>query len=515
MSSSIERPIERAEDLRGRACARCSTRWASPQLPPRLTVAFSGGLDSTVLLAALCRLELPARVRAAHVDHGLHPSRPAWSAHCAATAAGLGAEFVAVRVAVDRAARAAVSRRPRARRAIARSARCWRPANGCSRPTTATISSRRCCSACCAARVCAACAASSRSGRSHGGLAGPARCSASRASELRDAGARLESRLARGSGEPRAAPRPQLPAPARAARARARWPSAAQHARAPRRADERGGTAARRGGGRGRAGPRGALARAAGGARRAAAGAAAQPVALLAAGRRRRYPERAQGRGAARRAARSARRLATRSCVGRAAKAAYFARHCISVAPLPPARHPTHRGAHRHRRRLDRPRRAARVRAGKRCRRLARVVARRGADAAVPRRRRTVSSARPPASLAEASVPGERRRAVDARPRAAAVSRRTPSSPSATLDQRATSTPHLPIEPRWRVQWTRASAPCMHRNGASRTPRATRGWSCRGTFDTLQYRLDAPNTQLRWPDDGFPREGRPALPVLT
>ena len=79
-------------------------RWASAQLPPRLTVAFSGGLDSTVLLAALCRLELPARVRAAHVDHGLHPQSAAWSAHCAATAAALGAEFVAARVAVDRTA---------------------------------------------------------------------------------------------------------------------------------------------------------------------------------------------------------------------------------------------------------------------------------------------------------------------------------------------------------------------------------------------------------------------------
>ena len=76
-------------------------RWASPQLPPRLTVAFSGGLDSTVLLAALCRLELPARVRAVHVDHGLHPQSAAWSAHCASTAAALGAEFVAARVAVD------------------------------------------------------------------------------------------------------------------------------------------------------------------------------------------------------------------------------------------------------------------------------------------------------------------------------------------------------------------------------------------------------------------------------
>jgi tRNA(Ile)-lysidine synthase len=72
-------------------------------LPPRLTVAFSGGLDSTVLVAALCRLGLATRVRAAHVDHGLHAQSAEWCAHCAATAASFGAEFAAVRVAVDRA----------------------------------------------------------------------------------------------------------------------------------------------------------------------------------------------------------------------------------------------------------------------------------------------------------------------------------------------------------------------------------------------------------------------------
>jgi tRNA(Ile)-lysidine synthase len=77
--------------------------WAPSGLPPRLTVAFSGGLDSTVLLAALCRLELPSRVRAAHVDHDLNPQSTAWSAHCATVAAALGAEFTTVRVAVERA----------------------------------------------------------------------------------------------------------------------------------------------------------------------------------------------------------------------------------------------------------------------------------------------------------------------------------------------------------------------------------------------------------------------------
>jgi tRNA(Ile)-lysidine synthase len=77
--------------------------WAAAQRPAGVTVAFSGGLDSTVLLATLCRLGLPARIRAAHVDHGLHPRSGEWAAHCAAVAAGLGVEFAGVRVAVDRA----------------------------------------------------------------------------------------------------------------------------------------------------------------------------------------------------------------------------------------------------------------------------------------------------------------------------------------------------------------------------------------------------------------------------
>jgi tRNA(Ile)-lysidine synthase len=92
-----------SHDLAG-ALRAVLARWSVARLPPRLTVAFSGGLDSTVLLAALCRLALPTPVRAAHVDHGLHPDSSTWSAHCASTAAAFGAEFVAARVTVDRSA---------------------------------------------------------------------------------------------------------------------------------------------------------------------------------------------------------------------------------------------------------------------------------------------------------------------------------------------------------------------------------------------------------------------------
>lgn len=77
--------------------------WAAPAWPPRLTVAFSGGLDSTVLLAALSRCSLRAPLRAAYVDHGLHHDSERWGAHCAAVAERLGVELVTQRVAVDRA----------------------------------------------------------------------------------------------------------------------------------------------------------------------------------------------------------------------------------------------------------------------------------------------------------------------------------------------------------------------------------------------------------------------------
>ena len=66
-----------------------------------VAVAFSGGLDSTVLLAALPRLERQIRVRALHVDHGLHPESAGWTEHCRRMAASLGVPFDSGRVALE------------------------------------------------------------------------------------------------------------------------------------------------------------------------------------------------------------------------------------------------------------------------------------------------------------------------------------------------------------------------------------------------------------------------------
>jgi tRNA(Ile)-lysidine synthase len=76
-------------------------RWpgAHPERP--LAVALSGGLDSTLLLTALCRLGYESRLRAIHVDHAIHPSSAEWERHCRALAGRLGVRYESRRVAVD------------------------------------------------------------------------------------------------------------------------------------------------------------------------------------------------------------------------------------------------------------------------------------------------------------------------------------------------------------------------------------------------------------------------------
>ncbi len=83
------------------ALARTFCRW-EPAGPRSCVVAFSGGLDSSVLLTALCRLGRRDTVRAVHVDHALHPESATWAQRCAAFAAQLGVPYETVRVAVDR-----------------------------------------------------------------------------------------------------------------------------------------------------------------------------------------------------------------------------------------------------------------------------------------------------------------------------------------------------------------------------------------------------------------------------
>lgn len=67
-----------------------------------LYVAYSGGMDSHVLLHALAglRARAPWRVAALHIDHGLQPDSAEWSRHCASVCAALNVPYRSERVSV-------------------------------------------------------------------------------------------------------------------------------------------------------------------------------------------------------------------------------------------------------------------------------------------------------------------------------------------------------------------------------------------------------------------------------
>ena len=71
----------------------------------RLCVAYSGGLDSTVLLHCLAALRgrgLFASLAAVHVHHGLSPHADAWASHCQQICLAWNIPLAVHRVAVDR-----------------------------------------------------------------------------------------------------------------------------------------------------------------------------------------------------------------------------------------------------------------------------------------------------------------------------------------------------------------------------------------------------------------------------
>jgi tRNA(Ile)-lysidine synthase len=82
-----------------------------------LCVAFSGGEDSTALLALLAtEPALHPRLRAVHIDHGLHPQSRSWVRACRATCRALAVPFATRRLSL-------VRRRGESLEALARAAR--------------------------------------------------------------------------------------------------------------------------------------------------------------------------------------------------------------------------------------------------------------------------------------------------------------------------------------------------------------------------------------------------------
>ncbi len=90
----------------------------------RIAVAFSGGVDSSVLLDAAVRVAGASRAVALHVHHGLSPHADAWLAHCETFARERGVEFDAQRVEVSRASGVSVEAAARDARYRALDAMC-------------------------------------------------------------------------------------------------------------------------------------------------------------------------------------------------------------------------------------------------------------------------------------------------------------------------------------------------------------------------------------------------------
>lgn len=92
----------------------------------QIAIAYSGGLDSTVLLDAAVRVAGAERCIALHVHHGLSANADAWVAHAQATAERLGVAFESERVDVPHDSGLGVEATARKRRYAALDAMCER-----------------------------------------------------------------------------------------------------------------------------------------------------------------------------------------------------------------------------------------------------------------------------------------------------------------------------------------------------------------------------------------------------
>ena len=80
---------------------------------PRIVVAYSGGLDSTVLLHLAVQLVGSSRCKAVHINHASSEHADRWEEHCKRTSKLLGIEFCGHRITVHKGNFEGTSRRKR------------------------------------------------------------------------------------------------------------------------------------------------------------------------------------------------------------------------------------------------------------------------------------------------------------------------------------------------------------------------------------------------------------------
>ena len=76
-------------------------------------VAYSGGLDSTVLMRAAFEVFGPKRCRAVHINHGLSPKANEWQSCCEKVAAAMGVSIKVVRAELEKGNEELAGRRAR------------------------------------------------------------------------------------------------------------------------------------------------------------------------------------------------------------------------------------------------------------------------------------------------------------------------------------------------------------------------------------------------------------------
>jgi len=80
-------------------CEDCILKFDLGEVQRRIYVAYSGGVDSHVLLHCCASIsQLKDKITAVYVHHGLQPEAEFWAGHCEKTAKDLGVEFLTLRV---------------------------------------------------------------------------------------------------------------------------------------------------------------------------------------------------------------------------------------------------------------------------------------------------------------------------------------------------------------------------------------------------------------------------------